>query len=127
MILVNRRLASKKLSQSVLEAHLSGRASLRVEPALEILNPHLVLDLGVFDDHDDSGLTLAQISDPITLTECSEPLSDRFVKRVRSDFNCVFDSFEIAARDLASSKNHQAKGSRFAFISPTESHGLDGG
>jgi hypothetical protein len=63
-----------KLPQSVLEAHLSGRAALRVEPTLKILNSDLVLNFGVFDDHGDSGLTLAQITDPITLAERAQPL-----------------------------------------------------
>jgi hypothetical protein len=61
--------SSKKLSQSALEAHLSRRSPLRIEPTLEILNADLVLNLGIFDDHCNSRLTLTHVIDPTTLTE----------------------------------------------------------
>lgn len=92
-------------SQVALERLFSRRLSVRSEPAFEVPDPHLVLDLRLLD-RDRYRRVLIDRVDPIVLTNNMQSPSYGLREAARCDFDGMFCAGSVETRYFASSKIH---------------------
>ena len=87
----------EELPQPGLQAHFGGAFGIGIQPLLEILDEHLMLDLRLFDPDHKQRATVPDFIHPVIFPEDAQGLSHRFEKAGRRHFDRMFDVGQVAA------------------------------